>query len=187
MKIFNNRYAILAGLMMVLMLSSCIKEKTVNCYETTGTFICFDGEGREATYARWNFDTVSTFNAFNIQGGYPAVPGTTGPWTIVNLTFVNSAGNMLMELGNYNYNAFLNNTGSREFTFWLKRYSGEAQTPIVKNFEMNPYNGGTANLSITNVDGSGNLTGLFEANVRNVNDTTETGVVKFLFTDIEPQ
>lgn len=181
-----KKYSLLFVLGFMLVLSSCVKEKMVDCNDTTGTFICFDYEGREATYARWNFDTVSTFNAFNIQGGYPAVPGTTGPWTIVNITFVNSAGNMMLETGTYTYNKFLNNTGSREFTFWVKRYSGEAQTPDLTNFEMDPYNG-TAVLNITSVDGTGKLTGLFEANVRNVNDTTQEGIVKFRFTDIELQ
>src|ERR1700741_4943120 len=83
-----------------LMIASCApKEHLVDCNSTSGSYVCFNGEGRDATYARWNFDTVLTFNAFDIQGSYPAVPGTTGPWTTVNITMVNSTGSMAMETG----------------------------------------------------------------------------------------
>jgi hypothetical protein len=175
---------VLAGI--TLLLSSCIKEKLVDCSSPEGSYVCFGGEGREATYARWNFDTVQTFNAFNIQGSYPAVPGTTGPWTTVNLTLVNTNGDMIMETGNYQYFDFILNAGSRKFTFWVKRYEGEAQTPTVKNFEFDPY-GNDILLVINTIDGTGKLSGLFEADVRNVLDTTETAFVKFRFTEIPLQ
>ncbi len=181
-----KRYKILVLAGLAIALSSCVKEKLVDCSDNTGTYVCFDGEGREATYARWNFDTVQTFNAFNIQGSYPAVPGTTGPWTTINLTLVNTAGNMAMEMGTYSYFDFILNAGERKFTFWVKRYEGEAQTPTLKNFVHDPYGAGS-NLVITSMDGTGKLTGYFEASVRNVNDTTERAFVKYLFTEIPLQ
>lgn len=169
-----------------LSIASCApKEHLVDCTSTQGSYICFDGEGRDATYARWNFDTVETYNAFNIQGSYPAVPGTTGPWTTVNITLVTSTGNFAMETGLYNYYNFLTNSGDRRYTFWLKRYEGDPKDPIVKNFEFDP--GGSTALTITNVDGSGKLSGLFGADVRNVADPQETAFVRFFFTDIELQ
>lgn len=177
-------YLLLA--MITTILAACApKEKLVDCNNPSGSYVCFNGEGREATYARWNFDTVLTFNAFNIQGSYPAVPGTTGPWTTINLTLVTSTGSMAMETGLYNYKSFLTNAGSRDFTFTMKRYEDDAQDPTVKNFEINPY--GVAALNITNVDGSGKLSGVFTANVWNMNDTAETGIVKYQFENIELQ
>lgn len=170
-----------------MLIVSCIppKEHMADCNSTDGTYICFNNEGRDATYARWNLDTVETFNVFDIQGSYPAVPGTTGPWTTVNITLVNSLGNMGMETGLYSYYEFLTNSGERRFTFWLKRYEGDAKDPLVKNFVKDPH--GTAFLSITNVDMTGKLTGLFEADVWNMADTTETAEVKYLFNGIPLQ
>jgi hypothetical protein len=179
-----KKFSIILGIL--LLLASCApKEKVVDCDSTTGSYVCFDNEGREATYARWNFDSVETFNVFNIQGSYPPVPGTTGPWTTVNITLVNSTGSMGMETGTYTYYDFLTNSGERRFTFWVKRYVGDDQDPFVKNFVANPY--GFALLNITNVDGSGKLSGVFEANVWNLADTTETGVVKYRFENIDLQ
>lgn len=180
----KSAYLVIAILGLVI--ASCApKEELVDCSSTTGSYICFNGEGRTATYARWNFDTVQTFNAFDIQGSYPAVPGTTGPWTTVNLTLVNSTGSMAMETGIYIYYDFLTNAGDRRFTFWMKRYEDDAQDPTVKNFVINPY--GTAILNITNIDGSGKLSGQFDANVWNMADTQETAVVKYRFENIELQ
>src|SRR5688572_801623 len=102
-----NRISFLAIAILGLVITSCEpKEHLVDCISTTGSYICFDGEGRDATYARWNFDTVETYNTFNIQGSYPAIPGTTGPWTTVNLTLVTSTGSMAMETGTYTYHNF---------------------------------------------------------------------------------
>jgi hypothetical protein len=172
--------------MLGLMIASCApKEHLVDCNSTTGSFVCFNNEGRDATYARWNFDTVETFNAFDIQGSYPAVPGTTGPWTTVNLTLVNSTGSMAMETGTYVYHDFLTNSGERRFTFWLKRYEDDAKNPTVKNFVLNPH--GVAILNITNIDGTGKLSGQFDANVWNMSDTNETALVKYRFQDIPLQ
>jgi len=168
------------------LLVACVpKEKSVNCADPSGSYVCFNGEGRVATYARWNFDTVLTFNAFNIQGSYPAVPGTTGPWTTINITLVTSTGSMALETGLYNYRSFLVNEGTRNFTFSLKRYEDDPKDPTVKNFEADP--DGVASLSITNVDMSGKLTGLFLADVRNITNHDEKGVVKYQFENIELQ
>ncbi len=176
---------VITGLICLLLASCEPVEHVADCNATTGSFVCFNNMGRDATYARWNFDTVQTFNAFDIQGSYPAVPGTTGPWTTVNVTLVNSMGNMAMETGNYTYKDFLVNDGTRSFTFWVKRYEGEAKDPVVKNFVFNPH--GAAILDITNIDGTGKLSGLFEATTWNMSDTTELGLVKFRFTDIPLQ
>ncbi len=179
-------YIIFALVVVGLVIASCgPKEKMVDCTDTSGTYICFNNEGREATYARWNFDTVETFNAFNIQGSYPAVPGTTGPWTTINIALVTSTGNYSMETGTYTYDKFITDSGVRMFTFWLKRYEGDAKDPEVKNFERDPTL--PALLNITNVGGTGTLSGIFSAGVRNMADTNETGTVKYLFTDIELQ
>jgi hypothetical protein len=181
-----NRISLFAIAILGLVIASCApKEHLVDCNSTTGSYICFNGEGRDATYARWNFDTVQTFNAFDIQGSYPAIPGTTGPWTTVNLTLVNSTGSMAMETGLYDYYDFLTNSGQRKFTFWMKRYEDDAQDPTVKNFVINPY--GVASLQITNIDGSGKLSGQFDANVWNIADTTETAFVKYRFENIDLQ
>lgn len=170
----------------IVLLASCIpKEHLADCNSTTGSYICFNADGRDATYARWNLDTVETFNAFNIQGSYPAIPGTTGIWTTINITMVNSTGTMGMELGSYTYYPYLTNSGLRKFNFWVKRYDGDAKDPEIKNFVFNPY--GVATLNITNMDMTGKLTGLFEANVWNLADTTEIAVVKYRFTDIPVQ
>ncbi len=180
----KRSYLVIAGI--IVLLAACApKEKLVDCNSTTGSYVCFNGEGREATYARWNFDSVLTFNAFNIQGSYPAVPGTTGPWTTINLTLVNTTGSMAMETGLYNYEDILENTGSREFNFLIKRYEEDAKDPIIKNFVKNPHE--PAYLDISNVDGSGKLSGVFTAGVWNVADTTDDGIVKFRFDGIPLQ
>lgn len=171
-----------------LWMASCIPpphQHLADCGSGTGTYVCFDGSGASPTYARWNFDTVQTYNAFDIQGSYLPIPGTVGPWTTVNITMVNSTGSMAMETGTYTYKDFLVNDGQKQFTFWVKRYEGDHQDPDVKNFVANPY--GICLLTIDNVDGSGNLSGLFEGTVWNMADTTETGVVKYRFTDIPLQ
>ena len=169
-----------------LFLFSCApKEHLVDCNSNSGSYVCFNNEGRDATYARWNFDTVETYNAFNIQGSYPAVPGTHGPWTTVNISLVTSTGSMAMETGLYNYHDYLTNVGEKRFTFWVKRYDGDAKNPDVKNFVHS--GGGAAILNITNVDGSGKLSGVFEANAWNIDDTTETAIVKYQFENIPIQ
>ena len=176
---------LVVGAMVILIASCRPKEHIADCNSTTGSYICFNTDGRDATYARWNLDTVETFNVFNIQGSFPAIPGTVGIWTTVNLTLVNSTGTMGMELGSYDYYDYLTNSGQRKFNFWVKRYDGDAKDPDIKNFVFNPH--GVASVNITIMDMTGKLTGLFLANVWNMADTTETGVVKFLFTDIPVQ
>src|ERR1700754_3734527 len=100
-----------------LIIFSCApKEHLVDCNSNTGTYVCFNGEGRDATYARWNFDTVETFNTFNIQGSYPPIPGTNGAWMTVHITMVTSTGSMAMETGLYTYKEWLENEGERQFT-----------------------------------------------------------------------
>jgi len=167
-------------------LTACLpKEHLVSCTSMEGTYVCFNGEGRDAVYARWNFDSVETFNAFNLQGSYPPVPGTTGPWTTVNVTFVSSTGNYALETGLYTYEPWLENEGERQFTFLVRRFEGDAKNPTIKNFIYKP--GGNAGLSITNIDGSGKISGLFSAQVVNEDDANETSEVRFFFTDVEPQ
>lgn len=184
MKLMNRPYLYVA--LLGLLIASCApKEHLVDCNSTTGSYVCFNNEGRDATYGRWNFDTVLTFNAFDIQGSYPAIPGTTGPWTTVNITLVTSTGSMAMETGMYDYYDFLTNSGQRKFNFWVKRYEDDPKDPTVKNFVKDP--SGVALLNITNVDMSGKLSGVFEANVRNMADTTETGIVKYRFENIDLQ
>lgn len=183
--LFMNTFKLFFSAIICLLFVSCLKEHQVNCNKPDGTYICFNNEGRDAIYAKWNFDTVQTFNTINIQGSYPAVPGTTGPWTTLNLSLVTTTGNYSMEIGSYTYYDFLTNVGIRKFTFWVKRYEGDAKDPIVKNFEKDP--AGTAVLNITGMDSNFKLSGIFEANIVNVNDSTETGLVKYLFNGVELQ
>jgi len=161
------------------------KEHVVNCSDNTGTFICYDNEGRDGLYARWNFDTVQTFNAFNIQGSYPAVPGTQGPWTTINISLVTSTGNFAMETGAYAYKEWLSNEGERQFTFYVRRFSGDAKDPETKTYKKKIP--GATLLNITGVDGSGKLSGLFTSELRNIADANDSSLVKFYFTDIELQ
>src|SRR5687767_182523 len=111
---------------MIIMLAGCVPDnKLVDCNSNSGTYICYNSEGREANYARWNFDTVDTYNVFNVQGSYLPIPGTTGPWITINISFINSMGNMAVETGSYDYYDFLTNSGDRRFTFIVKRYLGD--------------------------------------------------------------
>lgn len=161
------------------------KEHLVDCNADTGSFICFNGEGRDGIYARWNFDTVETYNTFNIQGSYTPTPGTKGPWTTINISMVNSMGNMAMENGPYVYQDWLANEGEKQFTFYVRAYLGDALDPEIKNYRKK--NPGSAILNITGMDGSGNLSGVFNAELRNIDDFNDSAQVKFYFTDIPVQ
>lgn len=169
----------------VVIFSCAPKEHKVDCNQNSGNYICFDNEGRDGIYARWNFDTVQTYNAFNIQGSYAAVPGTQGDWTTINITMVTSAGNLVMETGLYNYVDWLSNEGQKEFTFYVRHFSGDAKDPDIKTFKRKVP--GLTVLNITGMNGSGELTGMFTSELRNVNDPNDSSAVKFYFTDIPIQ
>jgi hypothetical protein len=169
-----------------LILAGCApKEHMVDCNSTSGSYICFNNEGRDGLYTRWNFDTVETYNAFNIQGSYPAVPGTQPSWTTINISLVTSSGNFVMETGAYDYKEWLSNEGERQFTFYVRHFTGDAADPDTKTYRKK--NPGTTILNITNIDGTGKLSGVFASDVRNVSDPNDSAQVKYYFTDVPIQ